>query len=131
MQKLLLAVALVLLWSGLLLGQHGTAPSGYYPFGYHGDTWTGELTAQNDTTREITLQYTNKKKNKVETFTGVLADNLKTKHEDGSVHMLKPSDIPVGTRLKVYYMPKTKKVDGKKTKLYEILRFDVLAPEKP
>jgi hypothetical protein len=38
-----------------VFGQHGTAPNGYYPMGYAGDTWTGEVVSTDDVTREINL----------------------------------------------------------------------------
>jgi hypothetical protein len=103
------------------LAQHGAAPNGYYPPGYNGDTWTGEVSGTNDATREITLTYT--KGSKSETFTGVLQPGFKAKRADGSTLEVKPSDFRNGTRLTVFYMPKTRKEDDKKIKYYEIFQF--------
>jgi hypothetical protein len=100
--------------------QHGTAPSDYYPFGYTGDTWTGEVVSTDATTRELTITYTNNKKS--ETFTGVLIDNYQVKMPDGSMQKLEPSDIPKGARVILFYQAKTKKVSGQKIKYYEIFR---------
>jgi hypothetical protein len=102
-------------------GQHGEAPDGYYPIGYAGDTWTGEVVSTDDVTREINFTYSSKKKS--ETFTGVLIDNFKLKMKDGSLKELKPSDIPKGTRITVFYQAKTRKVNGNKVKYSEIFQI--------
>src|SRR5262249_44756768 len=83
-----------------------SAPDGYYPRGYSGDTWTGEVVSTDDTTREITLTYTNK--NKSETFTGILIENYQEKTKDGSMKELKPSGIPNAAHITVFHKPKTK-----------------------
>lgn len=107
-----------------LFGQHGSAPNGYYPPGYSGDTWTGEVVSTNDTTREITLTYTNEKKS--ETFIGVLKDNFQVQMKDGSLKELKPSGIPKGSRIIVFYQAKSKKMDGNKVKYYEIFQINTV-----
>jgi hypothetical protein len=122
MRKVLLAVGfLVIALSPVVRAQHGTAPADYYPVGYSGDTWTGIVASASDETREIKLTYTNK--DKTETFAGVLKDGYKIKMKDGSMRELKPSSIPVGDRVKVFYMADTRKVDGKKVKVYEIFKL--------
>jgi hypothetical protein len=123
MKKLILTVISLTAFN-VVLAQHGTAPAGYYPFGYSGDTWTGEVSSVNDETREITL--THKKGDKTQTFTGVLVDGYTVKMKDGTDHVLKPSDLPKGTEVTVFYMSKRKKVEGKKVKYYEIFRLDFL-----
>lgn len=114
--------ALILSVAAGLQAQHGTAPNGYFPMGYAGDTWTGEVSAVNNASREITLVYNNGKK--TETFVGVLQQGYKVKLKDGSLAELKLSMIPAGTRLKVYYMAKDRKVSGRKEKFYEIFRME-------
>ena len=105
--------------------QHGTASSGYFPPGYEGDTWTGGVTTTDDTTRTVTLTYSSK--NKTETFRGVLQEGCcKVKMSDGTVQELKPSQLSPGRRLMVYYIPKTTKVEGKKTTANEIFKVDFL-----
>jgi hypothetical protein len=61
--------------------------------------------------------------NKTETFVGVVANNYITRWKDGTEHALKPSDLTVGTKLKVYYMTKEVNVDGKKTKVNTIFQI--------
>ena len=105
--------------------QHGTAGSGYFPQGYNGDTWTGNVTATDDATRSITLVYSNK--GKTETFTGTLkAPCCKVKMVDGSMKDLKVSEISLGRRMIVFYIPTTTKVDGQKTTVNEIIKVDFL-----
>ena len=128
MTRTVFALLLFLICVILAFGQHGTAPTGYYPMGYAGDTWTGEVSATGDTTREITLTY--RKKDKVQTFTGVLQEGYKVQFRDGTQHELRLTEIPLGTRLRVYYMGKTRKVDGQKVKFHEIFRIDFLSSEK-
>ena len=124
MTRLQFACCLLLALASPGFAQHGEAPNGYYPPGYGGDTWTGEVTATNDATREITLMYT--KGSKTETFTGVLREGYKVKLKDGTPHDLKPSEIAPGTRIKVFYSQKTKKDADKKVKYYEIFQFELV-----
>jgi hypothetical protein len=115
---------LVLILMPRALAQHGTAPNDYYPPGYSGDTWSGEVTSTNDETREITLTYT--KGSKTESFTGVLQQGYKVKLKDGTSHELKASEVSKGTRLMIFYVPKIRKDGDKKVKYYEIFRLQVL-----
>ena len=121
MHKLILGLSVCLLLPVLAHAQHGTAESGYWPMGFVGDTWTGVVSTTNEETREITLTFT--KGDKTQTFTGVLQDGYKVTPRDGSPHVLKVSEVPLGTRLKVYYMPREHKVEGRKVKYYEIIRL--------
>jgi hypothetical protein len=123
-KRALLTTMFLMSFCRVVFGQHGTAGDGYFPMGYSGDTWTGEVASTNDTTREITLTYTNGKKS--ETFTGVLKDNFQVKMKDGSMKELKPSGIPKGARITVFYQAKTKKVDGNKVKYYEIFQLNTV-----
>jgi hypothetical protein len=124
MKKLVLGTCLIAFIVPRAVSQHGAAPNDYYPVGYSGDTWSGEVTTTNDETREITLTFT--KGSKIETFTGVLQEGYKAKLKDGTAHDLKPSEIPKGTHLKVFYMPRTKKDGDKKIKYYEIFKLEVV-----
>ncbi len=103
--------------------QHGTAKDGYYPPGYAGDTFTGVVTAADDASRSITLTYTNPKNDKPETLTASFKTDFKARMSDGTVHPVKPSDFPLGTNLKIYYMTAEHKVEGKKVKTLSILSF--------
>jgi len=121
MKKIILGIALCALLPLSGRAQHGTAENGYWPMGYEGDTWTDAVSATNDETREITLTYS--KGGKIQTFVGVLVEGYKVKAKDGTAHELKVSEIPQGTRVKVYYMERNRKVEGKKVKSYEIFRL--------
>lgn len=124
MRRIPFIVVFLVMFHTSVFGQHGSAPNGYYPVGYAGDTWTGEVVSTDDTTREITLAYTNEKKS--ETFTGVLKDNFQVKMKDGSMKELKPSGIRRGARITVFYEARTKKVNGNKVKYYEIFEINRL-----
>jgi hypothetical protein len=109
--------------------QHGEDQEGYgyYQPGYHGDTWTGEVTATNEATREITLTY--RKGQKTETFTGVLDKGYKTQMDDGTVKELEFYRFRIGMRLTVYYMAAERKEAGKKIKYNRIFTLRSAPPE--
>lgn len=114
----LLAVA-ILVALPAAFGQHGTARNLQGTF--H-DVWLGTVISTNDTTREITLASGG---GESETFTGVLKDHVSTKTKDGSIKELKPSDIPKGIKIIVYYEVKKVKADNGKVKSYnEIFRIE-------
>src|SRR5437868_6660970 len=94
----------ILILTAALRGQHGSAPNGYYPMGYAGDTFTGQVANTNDSTREIFLHY--EKENKSEEFSGVLEPGYKVQMKNGTEHELQVSEIPIGTRLTAFYMKK-------------------------
>ena len=128
MNKLLIAAILIVFCIANAYAQKGAAEPDYYPMGYNGDTWTGEVTATDDSKREITLSY--KKKDKEETFVGALEEGYAVKMKDGSMRELKVSEIPTGTRIKVYYITKTKKdASGAKTKFNQIIKIRFLPKE--
>jgi len=113
--------------AGAAFAQHGTAGSGYFPLGYHGDTWTGQVTAVNDATNEITLVYNGSKKS--ESFVGVLQHGASVKLKNGATAELKPSMIRIGARMRVYYMVMDQKINGQKVKFNQIVKFDFLQPD--
>ena len=121
----LLFLTLLFVMAGSVNAQHGSAGNGYFPPGYNGDTWTGNVTSTDDTARSITLTF--QSKNKTETFIGVLKDTCcKVKMADGTMKDLKVSEISQGRRMIVYYIPTTTKVDGKKSTVNEIFKADFL-----
>jgi hypothetical protein len=124
MRNMAFAACILLALAGLLHAQHGEAGNGYFPIGYAGDTWTGEVSAVNDDTREITLVYNGAGKS--ETFVGVLQPGYKAKLKDGSLAEVTVSLIHIGRRMRVFYMAKERKVSGHKEKFYEIFRIDFL-----
>lgn len=128
MNRLIFALMIIALSSIGIHAQKGAAEPDYYPMGYTGDTWTGEVTGTDDSKREITLTY--KKKDKEESFFGVLDEHYSVKMKDGSTHELKVSEIPTGTRLKVYYITKTTKdASGAKVKFNQIFKIRFLPKE--
>jgi hypothetical protein len=93
-----------------------------------GDACTGEVTATNDTTREITISYDNK--GKTESFVGVLNEGFQVKMIGGSFHELKVSEIPVGTCIRVLYRTKEEKVGGQKVKVNRIFGIELIPRDK-
>jgi hypothetical protein len=128
MKRLSMALAFLILCAGVSMAQKGTAEPDYYPPGYNGDTWTGEVTTVNEDTREFTLTYA--KGDKTQTFIGVLPKGYTAKMKDGSdqeVHMAKL----MGLRVKVYYISKNKKdADGVKVKTNEVFKINFLPKER-
>ncbi len=127
MQRLFVILTLLILCAGVLMAQKGTAESDYYPMGYAGDTWTGEVTSVNEETREFTLTY--KGGGKEQTFVGVLPKGYTVKMKDGSNHEVKMNEL-IGMRLKAYYTAKSKKINGEKVKTNEVFKIKFLPPEK-
>jgi hypothetical protein len=66
MKRITVALAFLFLCAGVSWPQKGAAESDYYPVGYSGDTWTGEVTAFDNDRRTLTLTYTSGKN--VQTF---------------------------------------------------------------
>jgi hypothetical protein len=92
--------------SPIAAAQHGEAEAGYYSLDYHGDTWTGTLSAVDHDKDAITLTYEHKGKSA--SFTGVF------KHPLGVVDQYgKPTraHLQIGDGLTAYYM-NGKKHDG-------------------
>jgi hypothetical protein len=118
----LAAMLATLLIATAASAQHGTAKSGYFPARYNGDTWTGVVTNVNDTTGEFTLTYT--KGDKTQTFVGIPEEGYTVSPKNGPERLLKPSDIHIGRTLTVFYMPDTKKVDGKKVTVNIVIIID-------
>jgi len=128
MKKLVLSVALTLLCTGISVAQHGTAEPDYYPSGFNGDTWTGEVTAVTEDTREFTLTYT--KGTDTKTFVGLLPQGYTVKMKDGRNHEVKMSEL-IGMRIKAYYITKKKKdANGVKTETHEVFQIKFLPKEK-
>ena len=55
MKRPFAAVVFLLLCSIMSIAQKGKAEADYYPLGYPGDTWTGEVTAFDNERRTLTL----------------------------------------------------------------------------
>jgi hypothetical protein len=119
-------VVLALLAAGQasLWAQHGNAGNGYYPPNYAGDTFIGKVTSVDDSSGRVTLTYSDSAHNKAETFVGSIASDYIASWKDGTKHPLKPSDLPIGTKIKVYYTSAQKKTDGKKEKINTIFQIE-------
>ncbi|HUJ29653.1 MAG TPA: hypothetical protein VLY23_00105 [Candidatus Acidoferrum sp.] len=128
MKSILFLLIALFAFASSALAQHGTAENGYYPSGYEGDTWTGQVVSANEHTREITLSYTHNGKS--QTFVGAPEDGYLVHEHNGPTRPLKMSDIPVGRIIKVWYVPETKKVDGRKVKVNTIFLIDAVANAK-
>jgi hypothetical protein len=73
MKRLVVALICLTLCPGVFVAQKGKAEPGYYPMGYSGDTWTGEVTAFDDEQRTLTL--TNGTGKNAETFVASIPDS--------------------------------------------------------
>jgi hypothetical protein len=128
MKKLFAALAFLILFTGVSMAQKGTAEPDYYPQGYSGDTWTGEVTSINEDTREFTLTYT--KGDKSQTFVGVLPKGYKVQMKDGRDYEVTMADL-MGKRIRAYYINKSKKdANGVKVKTNEVFKIKFLPKEK-
>jgi hypothetical protein len=112
----------ILLVGGTVSAQHGTAPNGYYPAGYSGNTWTGTVSNVNEATGEFTLTFT--KGSKTETFVGIPEEGYVVAPKDGPERPLKITDIHVGRTLTVFYNVVTNKVDGKKVTVNSVINVN-------
>jgi len=116
MKRILLAGLFITLLTSFVYAQKRTTP--------FGDTWTGEVVATNEVTREITIRYPDK--NKTETFAGILEEGYKVRMKDSSQRELKVSVITPGTRIRVSYKKKQEDVGGRKVKVNKIYRVEFL-----
>jgi hypothetical protein len=128
MKRLFVALTFVILCASVSVAQKGTAEPDYYPMGYSGDTWTGEVTAANEDTREFTLTYT--KGDKTQTFVGVLPKGYTVKMKDGRDHEVKMDEL-MGMQIRVYYINKSAKdANGVTVKRKEVFKIKFLPREK-
>jgi hypothetical protein len=118
----------ILLFSGAVFAQHGTAPNGYYPAGYTGNTWTGVVSNVDEAAGEFTLTYT--KGSKTETFVGVPEEGYVVAPKDGPQRPLKLSDIHVGRTMTVFYNVVTSKADGKKVTTNSVININSIPNNK-
>ena len=128
MKKFALSLTLLLLCTGISVAQHGTAEPDYYPSGFNGDTWSGEVTAADEDTREFTLTYT--KGENTKTFVGILAKGYTVKMKDGKDYEIKMSEL-MGMRIKAYYVTKKKKdANGVKIETHEVFKIKFFPKDK-
>jgi hypothetical protein len=116
---------IILSFSGMLIPQKGSAPSGFYPGNYNGDTFTG--TVMRVEADSLTLEYRSGANGEV--FSGTIerpcmAPSKSDPHQARELHL---SAIPLGSVLTVFYNNvRTKEPDGSKHQknLILALRFD-------
>jgi hypothetical protein len=117
--------------SALLAAQKGSAPEGFYPGNYHGDTFTGTVTqASSDS---LTLEYRNG--NKAEVFSGTIekACMAPTRQDPHTMKELHLTAIPKNSVLTVFYNGATVKDAGggkHEQKIILALRFDEVNGQK-
>lgn len=130
--------------NAVAVAQKGTAPPGFYPQGFNGDTWSGEVTAADEDKREITL--THGQGDKAKTFVAYIPDAgvYTSKGPDNSIIVeigsidAKPtkSTTPAAPHMKlsnllarqitVYYINREKKdANGEKIKFQEVFKLIV------
>jgi hypothetical protein len=101
----------------LASAQYGSSPSGYYPPGYSGSTFTGVVTETSDDQIVMTQDH----KGKIEQFTGHLEMGCAVPRRDGSSHKMTASEFPRSIQLTVFFMTATKSVEGKKVKYNQLI----------
>jgi len=124
-------LVLIICSTGMLPGQKGSAPPGFYPGNYNGDTFTGAVTKADP--NSLTLEYRNGAKGEI--FSGTIekpcmAPVKGNPHQTRELHL---TAIPVGTVLTVFYNNvKTKDANGTKHQTNTILalRFDQVNGQK-
>ena len=139
--RILFSFLVLCLLGAVALAQKGTAPSGFYPPGFHGDIWSGEVTAVDEDKREITLTYG--KAEKAKNFVAFIPDGgvYATKGPDETIILeiasidTKPSkSTPAPPHMKlntllarqvtVYYINREKKdANGEKIKIQEVFKL--------
>lgn len=118
------AIVLVLLAVVILAqAQKGSAPAGFYPQKFNGDTFRGSV-IDADEQGHLTLVYS--KGSKHEEFVGVTEAPCMGPTKDRGLKQLRLSAIPKDSVLTAFYNPLKGKDGEKETNLILAIRFDVL-----
>jgi len=88
----------------------------------NGKSTTGTVTATNEDAREITLSVP--KGGGAEEFVGEVIQGLHMRQAGGQAFELKVSQVPLGTRITIFYTTERKKVAGKWVSYRLIYRFE-------
>jgi hypothetical protein len=115
----------------LVYAQKGSAPTGFYPAKYNGDTFRGNV-VDADEQGHLTLEYS--KGSKHEQFTGITEAPCMGPTKDRGLKQLHLAAIPKGTILMAFYNPLKAKDSSGQKEVNSILaiRFDVVnGPELP
>jgi hypothetical protein len=123
-KKVLLTVVSCLVAVCALDAQKGTAPNGYYPATYSGDTFTGSLQPVSKDSPVFTLVYT--KGGKSETFSAQLESNCKLTNKAGVTQSFGMEAFSEGSVLTVFYRTNKNKATHEK----ENIAFAVSFAEK-
>lgn len=94
-------LCLVLLASTGFAQHRKSTKGGLYNFPYKGDTWTGEIINLDSETREVTLQYTDKK-GKTEIFKARVKAGVRLAFKDRPEE--KVTSVNLGDRITAYYI---------------------------
>jgi len=117
--KILLVAAILALPLAALHAQHGTSPEGL-------DTWTGQVSALNPETQEITLTDTTKKGSE-----SVVATLPKEEVKQGEkAHGIQMSDLAVGQVIRFTYMKMVYKENAKKISRNLVVSIEIISPSK-
>ena len=103
--KPLSLLLVLLLCDSVAFGQHGTAPNGYYPSNYNGETFSGIVTAVDGASGQITISFENPKK--TETFVGRLQEPCAVPSKDGKP--MTALDLPIGTDVTAFFEANARK----------------------
>ena len=125
--SILVSVALA---SASASAQHATAPNGYYPRYYNGDTFRGKVVAVEHDPAALTLAFENRKKS--EQMTMIFDQRCSVPTKNGQPFT--ESDVPLGTDLTAYYLERKDKSTGQKANILIAISFNnfrgIEIPEK-
>jgi hypothetical protein len=119
--KIILLVAGFLVTVSALDAQKGTAPNGYYPASYSGDTFTGTLQPVNKDSPSFSLVYT--KNGKSETFPARLESKCKLTNKAGVTQSFGMEAFSEGAVLTAFYRTSKNKVTHEKESIVFALSF--------
>jgi len=110
------------------MAQTRKAEPNYFPLEQRGDTYSGEVIAMNEDTRETTLIYT--EDDVPQTFVGGLVKDCKVRNKDGSERKVEMTEL-IGMRVKAYYIFKSELDDnGVEAETMEVVKIRFLPEDK-
>ena len=119
----LCALFCLLLLGTALAAQKGSAPNGYYPAGYGGSTFTGEVAQTTD--NALTLKYVHGDKTEVFEAYASAPCNLPSSATTASPTPLSKG-VQIGDVVMVFYEGQTTKVSGHKEKKNQVIAISFL-----
>jgi hypothetical protein len=123
-----LSAGLLLLaaYPALVSAQQGVAEPGYYPANYQGHTWSGNVAAVNETTRQITLRHESG-----QMFVGHLVPGYWVLGKNGKPREMLMEEVRLGTHVKVYYIPNARDFSGPRSLAFRAYKSLPPQPEFP